>query len=1797
MELNRGEVPLYGQVEVRAVLQVPDLDREPEQTEFYVVLEGSKLAHVAVVKRAEDGESLCFTVPGHDLQETASVTVYRHTEDGAKPCGGGASLRYVCDLPQKVAEYLLANSDSLSPQSHLEVLRRVSAASGEGDMEGDMSAGPGKEHSLGQTDQEEEGVRGGRPRPDPQTECHLREMDERITQAVANLNYPLEWSGKASQPREELLPREALLHLSVRLGLLHLSRFLIGQPMGQRALTMPNEEGETPLQLAQRRGDHSLFMALATSPFPQRSPLVGVWCVWADSTRVLRFCPGSDCLSLTFLGGPESSVLGNILVLREKLMDHNILRQISALRGDVQMEDSYGLDVHRSDASDGGLGRGLPVRYLTLVDSVFEDQLVLSLDDDEELPTLQTVKSQTTHPRGTQRQFSHSAAADTLASIINGRSQLDTEVDDLRANVSVAGITRDSSVTVSRVWDSVASECLLQATSTPLPPLGLEEQQSPSVSHSPSPSPSPADRALARLNSNSHSYLTNQRGSPPLESPDLSPSLVALVMDSEGDEEGFLVKTSLSPISPLTSDPRSSGDDTSPDLTCTRTHSASSDGEPPLAKDMGNQGIRHRSYSYSSPKISLLPPRFSRKTLATPATSDLSPEQRTFSLSEQPLEKRELRFRKRAQSADDEGSVELAESLQHLTLSEFLKEIEEEEWDKYNIPSKVESEKYKVIRTFSFLKSRMSTTRNKNKGKGKEKEREKGKEKEREKEGIDKDKQQNGHRFSTGSCAGPTVCLVCDKPATGKDLLHCSCCTVMVHKGCKDSAPPCLKKLQDKYAVTMVKNRTASLPQNFTVRDSPSPCPISTSASLPMMSQRDKRETASLPNPLSRSVPSATDRLSESPEAESDSRWCPGQSEELLQTTESSTSTDSSVGEDCVDASLHGDLDADALDYKAESWSLTVEHTFCKKQDKRVVKRQDVIYELMQTEMHHLQTLRIMAEVFRRGMREEVQLDAGAVDRVFPCLDELLLLHHNLFNAMRERRHSSAKPHGDRNYVIVCIGDILLQQFSEDSAERMKQVYGEFCSHHTEAVTFFKELQQHNKRFQTFIKQQSNNYLVRRREIPECILLVTQRITKYPVLLERILQYTQVDSEEHMDLSRALVLIKEVIAAVDLMVSEFEQGQRLQDVLNRMENRSFAKLKNGHTFRKQDVLGPGQTLKHQGLLLWKTATGRLKDVMALLLTNTLIFLQEKDQKFIFAAVDQKPPVISLQKLIVREVANEERGMFLISASAAGPEMYEVHTSSKDERNTWMRLIREAVESCPEEEEENTNESEEERRTAEARVQKIHKLQETLSSQDYQICSSLEEKLQIYAELSVLRGEAQEPHPEPHLLVQPNPEEVPQAAGLLTAALREAENLRTTLSSLTFSPFSPCSPPRDPLSHPVSPAPSYPLDTPSDAEASLGDPNTRDGESASQVLVLQSLTNNINLKVSHSVQSLIRLLYSLQAAVTIQDSFYEVQKFLLHESDRHSPRSPRPHTPCLRGNALQEQEKQRNLEKRREEVAAAVRLQGRLHQERQRWERECQARHSQQGELESRLEERERQCHLEAERLKQEREELEEQLEEYQQSLERLRESQRSVEKERERLETQQNLLQSWRHSRQRSLPVMVIPLDRCHQDSLPGQPGGHLDNGGSVFVNEAAVTMAIGLNNRHVHHHLQQQQRGYGDDPRAHNSLNTLLARSSHGQTLQLHPDTHTPRDWAGGTGVTGYLYTPTEGQGSEQKPNDINTHRKVRETWSLMATAAGQYQGVPPHGDPQLELSFLVPLETESGDGEDVGEENIVYL
>ncbi|NXF11768.1 ARG28 factor, partial [Smithornis capensis] len=891
-----------------------------------------------------------------------------------------------------------------------------------------------------------------------------------------------------------------------------------------------------------------------------------------------------------------------------------------------------------------------------------------------------------------------------------------------------------------------------------------------------------------------------------------------------------------------------------------------------------------------------------------------------------------------------------------------------------------------------------------------------------------KDKEKpNRHNFTNGTFPGVMPCMVCEKALLGKESLHCSYCNMTIHKNCKECVPVCTKKSQERY---YSKHKTQagltnSLPGDISQMVVSSVRP---SSSVPIGLSSGKSEASSQSCFLSKSVPSVSfeRRATQIPEQDSEtSTWrSKSQSEEMLQVLGTFSSVDAFMMEDDVDLSQWTDLCTDAEEFEAESWSLVVDPIFCSKQEKDVVKRQDVIFELMQTEVHHIHTLFIMSEIFRKGMKEELQLDHSTVDRIFPCLDELLEMHRQFFCRMKDRRQESCEMGSERNFVISRIGDILVQQFSEENASKMEKIYGEFCSHQKEAVNLFKELQQ-NKKFQNFIKLRNSNLLARRRGIPECILLVTQRITKYPVLVERILHYSKEGTEEHKDLCKALCLIKDVIAAVDLKVNEYEKKQKLLEILCRTENKTYTKLKNGHVFRKQDLMRKERILLHEGLVYWKTATGRFKDTLALLLTDVLLFLHEKDQKYIFAAVDQKPSVISLQRLIVREVANEERGMFLISASSAGPEMYEVHTNSKEERNNWMRHIQHAVERCPEEEEVKMSESDEDRRVAEAKAYRIQKYQESLSNHDQQICSCLEEKLHIYAELGDMCG-FDDVHLEPHLLIKPDSGETPQAASLLAAALREVESLHlaVTTSQVTETDISPEKSIEE-LSVKDRFTASVVL------ESLLGDAEIKEAEESSDNYFsvekemaganLENKRGSMNFpgstgtEVVQAIQNLTRLLYSIQAALVIQDSHRELHRLLLQENEK----TGRGHGSRL--NLLLEQEKYRNLEKQREELANIHKLKQQFQQEQQRWLRECDQRQREQEVREGQLGQREQECGCKEELLERSRQGLALQLQEYQQSLERLQEGQKMVERERDNVKMQKNLLWHWKHGQQSSL--------------------------------------------------------------------------------------------------------------------------------------------------------------------------------
>lgn len=127
----------------------------------------------------------------------------------------------------------------------------------------------------------------------------------------------------------------------------------------------------------------------------------------------------------------------------------------------------------------------------------------------------------------------------------------------------------------------------------------------------------------------------------------------------------------------------------------------------------------------------------------------------------------------------------------------------------------------------------------------------------------------------------------------------------------------------------------------------------------------------------------------------------------------------------------------------------------------------------------------------------------------------------------------------------------------------------------------------------------------------------------------------------------------------------------------------------------------------------------------------------------------------------------------------------------------------------------------------------------------------------------------------------------------------------------------------------------------------------------------------------------------------QDTYIEDQKLAL--SERALSRS------FFRPTSLLEQEKQRNLEKQRQELANLKKQQTQHQEERRRREKEWEVREKELAEQEAQLAQREEQVQRLRQELEREREELQVKKAVYQLDLERLRTAQKQLEREKVQL--------------------------------------------------------------------------------------------------------------------------------------------------------------------------------------------------
>ncbi|XP_069044627.1 rho guanine nucleotide exchange factor 11 isoform X3 [Lepisosteus oculatus] len=364
-------------------------------------------------------------------------------------------------------------------------------------------------------------------------------------------------------------------------------------------------------------------------------------------------------------------------------------------------------------------------------------------------------------------------------------------------------------------------------------------------------------------------------------------------------------------------------------------------------------------------------------------------------------------------------------------------------------------------------------------------------------------------------------------------------------------------------------------------------------------------------------------------------------------------------------------------DPETQNWQQTVGPDVLSTLEPREIDRQAVIYELFTTESSHLRTLRVLDQVFLQKMKGV--LNQEELGCIFPNLPEVLEAHSSLCESMKKLRES---------LIVNTIGDIMLARFEGPAGQEFQEKVSQFCSRQAQALELIKSKQQKDPRFQQLIQECEANPQCRRLQLKDLLVSEMQRLTKYPLLLGNIIKYTDTSSSDLPSLQRAQDCCRGILKNVNEAVKETENRHRLCQYQRRLDLTVLERMTNpiAAQFRNLDLTT--KRMIHEGPLTWRVSKDKALEIQALLLEDILVLLQRVDDRLILRCPSRNlgggnndvkmsfSPIVSLDSLLVRSVATDNKALYVISTSER--QIYELVAGTSSEKNTWKDLLEKAI---------------------------------------------------------------------------------------------------------------------------------------------------------------------------------------------------------------------------------------------------------------------------------------------------------------------------------------------------------------------------------------------------------------------------------------------------------------------------------------------------------------------------------------
>ncbi|VDM43765.1 unnamed protein product [Toxocara canis] len=179
--------------------------------------------------------------------------------------------------------------------------------------------------------------------------------------------------------------------------------------------------------------------------------------------------------------------------------------------------------------------------------------------------------------------------------------------------------------------------------------------------------------------------------------------------------------------------------------------------------------------------------------------------------------------------------------------------------------------------------------------------------------------------------------------------------------------------------------------------------------------------------------------------------------------------------------------------------------------------------ELLETEIRFHRDLSMCREVFVEAITPVIGV--AVAKRLFLNIDQLITASAHIASALRADSNSPGK--------------IFLEKMD------LLHAFVDFCSNQQSAIELLNDLELHNLAFQQVYRRCCESTRARGLNLSYLTLLPMGRITRYPLLFEKLIKYTPNESPHREELEKAYKMLKSLCAEVNTVICEMDNANML----------------------------------------------------------------------------------------------------------------------------------------------------------------------------------------------------------------------------------------------------------------------------------------------------------------------------------------------------------------------------------------------------------------------------------------------------------------------------------------------------------------------------------------------------------------------------------------------------------------------------------------------------------------------------